>query len=239
MRIMKAAIVGLALLTMVSPLSGQKGSAASEMRLRVSIADRSPTEDYRVESDGMGEYVDGVAGVSARLDRYGNLIVNFHADPKTGRQVHFDYSCTTSVTCGSSPSEPPTGFQDRAYISTVCPEVGTGFPCISPKIQEMAVGAEQCVQLNWEFTDVLGQVWRNGFHRNRDLPNQDGTAYGVVTRTGADSWTVEPRAASCQGANMPGIARTFRIETVKSKFVYHDLGTFWLPFKLTLSRMTN
>lgn len=138
-----------------------------------------------------------------------------------------------------SPDEPPTGFQDRAYISTVCPEVGTGFPCATPKIQEMAVGAEQCVQLNWEFTDVFGQAWRNGFHRNRDLPNQNGTAYGVVTRTDADSWIVEPRAASCQGDNMPGIARTFRIETVKARFVYHDFGTFWLPFKLTLTRMTN
>lgn len=103
MRIVKAAIGGLALLTMVSPLSAQKGSASSEMRLRVSIADRSSTEDYRVESDGMGEYVDGVAGVSARLDRYGNLIVNFQADRTGRRQVHFDYSCTSSVTCGSVP----------------------------------------------------------------------------------------------------------------------------------------
>lgn len=240
MKIVKAVIGVLALLTTVSPLTAQKGGGGSDVRLRVSIADRSATKEYRVESDGMGDYVDGQQGVSARLDRYGNLIVNFQADLKTGRrQVHFDYSCTTNVTCGSSPDEPPTGFQDRAYISTVCPEVGTGFPCTSPKIQEMAVGAEQCVQLNWEFTDVFGQSWRNGFHRNRDLPNQEGTAYGVVTRAGADSWTVEPHAASCQGDNIPGIARTFRIETVRSKIVYHDLGTFWLPFKLTLTRMTN
>jgi hypothetical protein len=105
----------------------------------------------------------------------------------------------------------------------------------------MQVGAlyEQCVQLNWEFTDVLGQSWRNGFHRNRDLPRQEGTAYGVVARIDANTWTVEPRAAFCQAGNMPGVARTFRIETVRSKFVYHDFGTFWLPFKLTLTRMTN
>jgi len=239
MKIVKAVTGILALLTMVSPLTAQKGGGGSDVRLRVTIADRSLTEDYRVESDGMGDYVDGVVGVSARLDRYGNLIVNFHADPRTGRQVHFDYSCTTSATCGFPPAEPPSGLQDRAYISTVCREVGTGLPCSSPGIQEMPDGTEQCVQLNWEFTDVFGQSWRNGFHRNRDLPDQEGTAYGVVTRIDANTWTVEPRVADCQGGNMPGIARTFRIDTVRSKVVYTDFGTFWLPFKLTLTRITN
>jgi hypothetical protein len=243
MKLAKAVIGVLALLTMVSPLTAQKGGGASDVRLRVSIADRSTTEDYRVESDG-GEYVDGEQGVSARLDRYGDLIVNFQVDPRNWRrQVRFDYSCTanpdTTVGACAPRAEPPSGLQDRAYISTVCREVFTGFPCSSPKIQEMAVGTEQCVQLNWEFTDVFEQHWRNGFHRNRDLPLQEGTAYGVVTRTGDDTWTVEPRAASCQGDNMPGIARTFRIETVRSKFVFNDFGTFWLPFNLTLTRMTN
>lgn len=250
MKIVKAAVGVLALLTMVSPLAAQKGGGNSDVPIRVSIADRSSTlppipPDYLVESDGMGEYVDGVDGVSARLDRYGDLIVNFQADPRTGRRrVHFDYSCpanlaTATVTCGSYPVDPPTGLQDRAYISTVCREIGTGFPCTGPKIQEMHDGTEQCVQLNWEFTDDVGQSWRNGFHRNRDLPNQAGTAYGVVTRIDANTWTVEPSGASCQGDNMPGVARTFRIETVRSKFVSHDFGTFWLPFKLTLTRMAN
>jgi hypothetical protein len=242
MMLAKAGIAVLALLTMVSPLTAQKGGGTSDVRLGVSIADRSaiPPADYRVESDGMGEYVDGVDGVSARLDRYGDLIVNFQADPRTGRRrVHFDYSCTTSATCGSLPDEPPSGLQDRAYISTVCPEVGTGLPCTGPKIQEMHDGTEQCVQLNWEFTDVFGQHWRNGFHRNRDLPEQEGTSYGVVTRIDANTWTVEPRAASCQGGNMPGIAKTFRIDTVRSKVVYTNFGTFWLPFKLILTRMAN
>ena len=105
----------------------------------------------------------------------------------------------------------------------------------------MAIATEQCVQLNWEFTDGSGQSWRNGFHRNRDLPIQEGTAYAVVTRTDTSTWTVEPdtAAGSCQTGNMPGVARTFRIETVRSKLVVHDFGTFWLPFKLILTRMTN
>ena len=111
MMLAKTGIGVLVLLAMVCPLTAQKGSGTSDVRLRVSIADRSATlpPNYRVESDGLGEYVDGVDGVSARLDRYGNLIVNFQADPRTGRRwVHFDYSCTadldTSVaTCGSFP----------------------------------------------------------------------------------------------------------------------------------------
>jgi hypothetical protein len=242
----KTGIGVLAFMVTVSPLTAQKGSVTSDVRLRVSIADRSatPPPDYRVESDGMGDYVDGVDGVSARLDRYGNLLVNFQTDSRTVRRsVFFDYSCaadlaTSAITCGNSPAEPPTGFQGSAYISTVCREVGTGLPCSSPRIQDMTIATGQCVQLNWEFTDGSGQSWRNGFHRNRDLPLQEGTAYAVVTRMDPDTWTVEPGAASCQ-TGMPGVARTFRVETVKSKWLFHDLGTFWLPFKLTVTRMTN
>jgi hypothetical protein len=102
MMLAKTGIVVLALLTMVSPLTAQKGGGTSDVRLRVSIADRSatPPPDYRVESDGMGEYVDGV---SARLNRYGDLIVNFQADPRTGRRrVHFDYSCTADLVTRSN-----------------------------------------------------------------------------------------------------------------------------------------
>jgi hypothetical protein len=74
-----------------SPTHAQK--AKGELRLSVTIADRADG-DYRIESDTAGPYRDGVAGVSASLDQYGNLIVNFDQPRRgAGRLVAFDYSC--------------------------------------------------------------------------------------------------------------------------------------------------
>ena len=205
-----------------------------EVPLAVSISDGS---EYRIQSDQAGPYVDGQAGVRARFDQYGNLIVNFDAPRKgPGRLVSFDYSCpyntgTMHPECGLPPLDPPSGLQARSYISTVCPSEG---PCTP--LQTMTVGAQQCVQLNWQFLDGQGRTWRNGFHRNRDLPDQEGTAYGVVTRTSADAWTVEPSAAACQ-TGAANVARTFQVESVSGAWVYTDKGMFWLPFHVTLTRV--
>lgn len=206
--------------------------ARSGVPLSVTIADRSDGE-YRIESDGAGAYQDGVSGVSAVLDQYGNLIVNF-AQPRrgAGRLVAFDYSCPVDEdgvpACGSATADPPSGLHS-AYISTVC---RTGATCA--RIQDMAPGASQCVQLNWQFVDGSGRTWRNGFHRDRDLPDQEGTAHALVTRDVTQSlWTVEPRGPQC-GSGTDGYARTFMVDTVKSGWRYTDFGLFSLPFRLTL-----
>ena len=206
--------------------------AKGEVRLAVTIADRTDG-NYRIESDGAGPYQDGLSGVSAVLDQYGNLIVNFDQPRRgSGRLVAFDYSCPVNEDglpeCGSTAADPPSGLHPRAFISTVCK---TGATC--SRIQEMAAGSSQCMQLNFQFTDALGRSWRNGFHRDRDLPSQDGTAYALIARDlNQPLWTVEPKAVC--GSGNDGFARTFQVETVKSQWVYTDYGVFSLPFKLTL-----
>jgi hypothetical protein len=229
-------IIGGLVIAAAMPVAAQKPSNTAEVRLEVTVSDRGSDGDYRIESDGFGAYVDGQNGVAARLDQYGNLIINFQSSRKGTRRVSFDYSCAYDGTpqCGTQPLDPPSGIHDGAYISTVCaghPDL----PCT--RIQEMkAEDPPQCVQLNWQFLDAQGRQWRNGFQRTRDLPEQEGTAFAVVTRTGTDTWTVEPSAASCQGENPPGVARTFLVETVKSKWVYSHGEAYYLPFKLTLTR---
>jgi hypothetical protein len=217
---------------------GAQKARTTEVRLSVSIADGAGTEDYLIESDGAGPYIDGQSGVAARLDQYGNLIIAFNSARKgPGRLVSFDYSCpidpeTQGPACGSTEVDPPTGLHGGAYVSTVCP---TNVACAN--IQTMPVLTQQCVQLNWQFVDGQGRSWRNGFHRDRDLPDQAGTAYAVVSHPDDATWTVEPSAAACQGDNAANVARTFHVETVKSRWIYTDYGKFWLPFKMTLTRL--
>jgi hypothetical protein len=98
----------------------------------------------------------------------------------------------------------------------------------------MAAGTTQCMQLNFQFADAAGRTWRNGFHRDRDLPDQDGTAYALVSRDATQRlWTVEPKAVCGSGSD--GFARTFMVERINAQWVYSDFGLFFLPFKLTLT----
>ena len=233
---MRTIIAAAVAIGITIPIAAQKASTTSEVLLAVTVSDRSDSEDYRIESDGDGPYVDGQNGVSARLDQYGNLIVNFQSSRRGTRRVAFDYSCAYagSPECGVAPIDPPSGLHDKSYISTLCPD-GPLITCT--KIQSMLEGSSQCVQLNWQFIDAQGRLWRNGFQRTRDLPVQEGTAYAVVSRTEPDTWTVQPSAAACQGENPPNVARTFHVETLKSKWIYTHGEPYWLPFKLTLQRL--
>lgn len=212
----------------------QKSKTAGEIRLAVTVDDDSA---LRIQSDGGGVYIDGQVGVSARIDQYGNLIIDFGAPRKgTGRGVSFDYSCPFDSTdqlpaCGPELADPPSGVHTRSYISTVCPTDG---PCMD--LQALPAGDQQCVQMNWQFIDGQGRTWRNGFHRNRDLPDQEGTAYAVVTRLSDTEWSVEPQAAACQ-AGSANVARVFQVESVKGRWVYSDSGLYWLPFRLLLNRI--
>lgn len=177
------------------------------------------TTDTRITGDGQ-PYVDGDAdGTAAAIDKYGNLIVSF------GRAVSFDYSAVLSG--GGAPS----GDHDASYISTVPREAGDG------ALQNLTTLSSQCVQLNWQFRDASGVLWRNGFHRDRDLPSQGGTSYAIVTRIDNDTWQVEPATFPCGTLTNPaGIARVFTQMSVRGKWVYTDYGTHSLSFRLTLTR---
>ena len=208
-----AVIVGLAALS-IRPFAASKPVTYSPVPLKVTIE-----PDLQITADYASPYENGQGGTTANFDKYGNLIVSF------GRPVCFDYGV-------DGVEVPPTGCYNNSYISTVPQQQGDG------ALQELGLGSSQCIQLNWQFRDASNVLWRNGFHRNRDLPGpQDGTSYAVVTRTDADTWEVEPRALSCSGYNNPaGVAGVFTHESVRGKTVYTDYGLYSLPFRLTLTR---
>jgi hypothetical protein len=216
-----AVIVGLAALSM-RPFAASKPVTYSPVPLKVTIE-----SGLQITAEDYSPYENGQGGTTANFDKYGNLIVSF------GRPVCFDYGVY-------GVDDPPTGCYNNSYISTVPKQQGDG------ALQELdwgeSGGESQCVQLNWQFRDASNVLWRNGFHRNRDLlGTQDGTSYAVVTRTDANTWEVEPRAFSCPGydntyENPAGVAGVFTHESVRGKTVYTDYGLYSLPFRLTLTR---
>jgi hypothetical protein len=208
-----AVIVGLAALS-IRPFAASKPVTYSPVPLKVTIE-----SGLQITAGDDSPYENGQGGTTANFDKYGNLIVSF------GRPVCFDYGVY-------GVEDPPTGCYNNSYISTVPEQQGDG------ALQELDPGLSQCVQLNWQFRDASNVLWRNGFHRNRDLPgSQDGTSYAVVTRTDADTWEVEPRVLSCSGYENPdGMARVFTHELVRGKTVYTDYDLHSLPFRLTLTR---
>jgi len=209
-----AFIVGLAALS-IRPFAASKPVTYSPVPLKVTIE-----SGLQITADDDSPYENGQGGTTANFDKYGNLIVSF------GRPVCFNYDVD------GVEDPPPPGCYNNSYISTVPKQQGDG------ALQELGLGLSQCVQLNWQFRDASNVLWRNGFHRNRDLPGpQAGTSYAVVTRTDADTWEVEPRALSCPGYDNPaGMARVFTQESDRGKWVYTDYGLYSLPFHLTLTR---
>src|SRR5258707_11284276 len=92
-----------------------KPNTVPEVPLVVTVegfaSDGSPC---RICGDGLGDYVDGESGVSARLDQYGSLIINFDATASAGvLNLQFDYSDPLDPLDTLAPPAPVS-----SYIST-------------------------------------------------------------------------------------------------------------------------
>ena len=175
----------------------------------------------RICSDGLGPYMNGVNGVDASIDRYGNLIIDFGGVNQEVRNLRFDYSQPTGA---NSYATPPV--QEDSYLSTITHPGGF--------IQSMVLGAQQCVQLQIAFVDGDALYHRNVFQRP---PGGNATSYLVVTRTDADTWEAEPKDAPCNTAATGGVPLVGRLLTAPNILgPFTDRGTFYLPFKMLLER---
>jgi hypothetical protein len=201
-------------------VAAAKPGTVTAVPLKVTVLDfDSAGNPCRICSDGAGPYVDGVDTVDASIDRYGNLIIDFGRVHQEVRELTFDYSLPVGT---NSYPTPPT--QVESYLSTITHPGGS--------IQEMAVGAQQCVQLQIAFVDGDGIYHRNIFQR----PPDNVTSYLVVTRMGNDTWEAEPKDAPCNTA-MGGHALVGKLITgpdILGPFTSH--GAFYLPFKMVLER---
>jgi hypothetical protein len=177
-------------------------------------------DPWKITGDGSA-YVNGAPdGTTANIDKYGNLIITF------GRPITFDYS------------EPPggvgpiSGDYDTSYVSTL----NAGGKALQNLTFSESHNESQCIKLNWQY-DIPSGWMRHGFNRGFDQYAQDNTSYVVVTRTGEETWMVEPAAGACGSYTNPaGVAKVFSQVSRKGKWVVTEYGNYSLPFKLTLTR---
>lgn len=230
----------LCLMALVLGVGAQRRVTYTPVRLAVRIesADSSLTTtqircDGVIQSDGSCDYYDGADGVAASLDQHGNLIIDFQTTSTPLRRVDFDYS-TPFIPNGP---EPPSGLQADSYLATLKRNEDSAYVAL----QNMAVGTAQCVRLGWTFDSQDGTTqWRNSFQRNLSPFDISQTSYGIVTRTDADTWEVEPKGSSCSNppsssSSLATVARVSHSST-RGKSVHTDDGLYYMPFKLTLRR---
>lgn len=171
-------------------------------------------------------YVNGMAGIAANLDASGNLIIGFQTGRSADRLLYFDYGSPLSP----QNHTPISGLYAEGHLATL-PINSASYTAI----QNMSVGAVQCVQLGWSYTlsDAKKTQWRHNFHRELLSFDLSQTSYAVVTRTDVNTWEVEPKASSCNPAN--AVAKVFDTPS-KGPFNFTDDGHYSMPFKLTLTR---
>lgn len=233
--------VGLALCLTIAVISvgAQKRTTYTPVRLGVTIetADSSGTPS-QIQSDGQYDYYDGTDGVAASLDQNGNLIIDFQTTSTPLRHVNFNYS--RPFPPNDTQSQPPSGPQADSYLATLQRNEDSAYVAL----QNMAVREDgndhaQCVRLGWTFNSQDGATqWRNSFQRNLSPFDISQTSYGVVTRTNADTWEVEPKGSPCPGLPNSGLPTVARIShnSTRGKLVHNDDGLYYMPFKLTLRR---
>lgn len=200
------------------------------------IVDVEDTVGLRITGDGVvtvteeevtwTRYEDGVDGVAASIDQYGNLIVNFQVVRSAPtRKLHYDYG----VPLDGQTTTPTTADPPNNYIST---QRHDGDPL---KIQDIGVGESGCYLAGVYYTleDAKRTQYWHSFGRAVTGMDVSATARLKVTRTSPDTWEV----TSENDCNAPhsGTALVFRTPTV-GKFSYTSEGHFTMPLRMILTR---
>lgn len=206
---------------------GQKPGTSPPVRLRMTIeASDSSGNACKICADPLGDYVDGVDGVSAAFGKYGFLVVTMHSP--SSRTVTFDYSFP------GNPPPPPA-------LPVVDPKITT-YKAFDPftNPQDMSYGMTQCMPFGWAYNNGA-EIGRNiGFQFG---PNVGGSSYAIITCTAADNtgqciqWNMEPKAdGTCNPvASVAGITDT--VSGKGNKSTSFNRGLYTMPFKLTLKRI--
>ena len=197
-----------AVCTLSPQMFAAKPTTYPPMPLKVALED---AEDCGICSDGGGEYIDGVDGVSAVFDQYGNFIFSTQTTRTKIRSLIYKYPT-------SAPPMPISG--SNHYMATLRVEPGIG-------LQAMPVLATQR-QASCPIYDDDNSAfqYRHGFYRDcqRGL-GPEGSAL-IITRTSLTTWEVVPEGAAS--------AQVFHLLT-KGRTVPQDDGLLDLPFKMVLT----
>lgn len=158
-------------------VSAQRSGTSETVLLRVSFEPAmSDTTACAVCGDGLGEYIDGVDGVSASFSRYGHLGFHFRGGDASPRRVLFNYS--DSYPSPNHPAVvPPPPSSAHSYGELVTFKVFEPYT----NLQDMRVGdAPQCLMTGWTI-DQGSPIWENNYHRNGSPFFDPLTSYATAT----------------------------------------------------------
>ncbi len=117
--------------TLTAPAGLRTARAVSSTPLAVTVEDQGPGGAYRIQSDGLGEYVNRVQTVTAEIDAYGNLQFGPTLSTSLARTLRFDFSAPADPLNTYRPNE--SGQQ--AWKIKTNPNVVAG----TPKITDLGI----------------------------------------------------------------------------------------------------
>lgn len=222
-----------------------KPGAVSSVELTVTITDACPIgtdalarcrikgDGKRLAANGGTLYVHGEENVKAVLDQYGNLIFDTNNSRSSAvRSVVHDFSARYG-TEGTADGAPEPDRTRNIHFATVKSQLTSG----KVHIQEMAVGSTQCVGLGNGYAQKANPKLKGkaSFHKATEDSQTSPSAYAVVRRGDADTWTMSPgNGSTC--SNDPYPAQTDDVAGVRNDDLTVLYGYYHLPFVFTLTR---
>lgn len=146
--------------------------------IAVTVDDAGPAGPSGVRSDGLGEYVNGLQGMQALIDQFGNLQItplNGQGTTPAQRSLVVDLSV---------PADP---------LNTYPPDVSgqINFKILSndygvPRIQDLGVNQSACYRVTFAFRNLTTSYVAR-FNTGIDA----GAAFLLITRTSTTTWTMQ------------------------------------------------
>jgi hypothetical protein len=149
--------------------------------IAVTVDDAGPVGPYSVRSDGLGDYVDGQAGMLAIIDQFGNLQItpqNGNGTTPAQRSLVFDFSQPASP---SNTYHPDVSGQINFKILSI----SYGAPA---RIQDLGMNGNPvagCYRVTFAFRNLTTHHQLE-FNTSIDA----GATLAYITRTSASTWTM-------------------------------------------------
>ena len=200
-------------------LAAKQGPAPQDsVTLGMTVAEAT---DLRIWSDGLGEYVNGVSGMAATIDRFGNLQIgpaNAASSTPPLRRLDVRHGDGLVYT-----------FPAQWSFKIKSNRTNNG----NPRIQDMAVGAALCYNVT-----ISHRTQAIAYQADFNRAINAGARYALISRAGPDQWTVTSRGDATTGLDC-GPADMAFLEgtdlTVKRGNFTIGLGS--LSFSISLRRL--
>jgi hypothetical protein len=173
---------------------------------------------FRIGSDGLGEYVNGVGGMQATVDAYGNLQISpSNATSSTPPTRRLDVRHADGLVY-TYPNQ--WNFKIKSNRTNNA----------NPRIQDMAVGAALCYNVT-----IGHRTQAIAFESDFNRAISAGATYALITRTGPASWTMTSGGVATTGLDcgVDDIAFLKGTDLTVKRGAF-TIGLVNLPFSITL-----